>query len=364
VSERRLSLDALRGLAVLLMIEQHVGVWLWTGPERGKDVFDYPVLVAFNALGGGAAPLFILLAGVGSALLIQKRPSPDRTLVLRGLTVMGFGYLLSLATPSWFTWRSWFVLHLMGFGIALAPLFRRLPTKALWGLVVLLLVATPFVQEWLQTPGELSNPRMAGWADGRPGSGDVVAGGHLRLALAESQFPILPWLSIYVAGLACGRLIVEKKLREIRGVAITCLVLGGGMALLWFGGLRSNRLDVLERALRLNVPFFPASAVEVLLLLGVGTLALYVGQIVERRVQLSERGVLVVLGRASLTLLLLHVFLFREVSRPLDLWQSLSPGYALSWMIGFVVVAAIACRMWQRTRYRFGAEWLLRKLAP
>ena len=62
---RLLALDALRGIAVFLMIEQHMGVWLWQGPGRGEVRLDYPLLVGFNALGGMAAPLFVSLAGGG-----------------------------------------------------------------------------------------------------------------------------------------------------------------------------------------------------------------------------------------------------------------------------------------------------------
>src|SRR5690606_2353965 len=123
--KRLLGLDALRGIAVFLMIEQHLGVWLWRGPNPGESMTDYPGLLVFNALGGGAAPAFVTLAGIGASLLISKRETPDVTLILRGIVVVAFGYLLSALTPSWFTWQSWFVLHLMGFGMLVTPLLRR-----------------------------------------------------------------------------------------------------------------------------------------------------------------------------------------------------------------------------------------------
>src|SRR5690606_20795062 len=115
--KRLLGLDALRGIAVFLMIEQHLGVWLWRGPGPGGRMADYPGLLVFNALGGGAAPAFVTLAGIGASLLASKRERPDRTLALRGIAILGFGYLLSALTPSWFSWQSWFVLHLMGLGM-------------------------------------------------------------------------------------------------------------------------------------------------------------------------------------------------------------------------------------------------------
>lgn len=364
MSQRLLALDALRGLAVLLMIEQHLGVWLWAGPARGQTAFDYPVLVTFNALGGGAAPLFIVLAGIGSALLIEKRDSPDLTLFARGLAVMGFGLLLNLLTPSWFTWRSWFVLHLMGLGMCLAPGLRRLPTAALLASAGLVLAATPLAQDWLATPAHLDNTRMAGWAESANAGGPTLAWAPLRLALVEGQFPALPWLALYLAGLVSGRWIAAGKAKSILWLGLASLTIGGAMAGAWAAGLRSHDLTLLERSIRFNVPFFPASPAEVLVLMGLVLIAVHVVLGLERRRPFSSRGFMVALGRASLTLLLLHVVLFREVSRPLGLWQALSPGVALSIMIGFVIVAGLAARQWQRIGYRGGAEWVLRRVAP
>src|SRR5688572_27488468 len=123
-TERLHSLDALRGLAVFLMIEQHVGIWVWHGPARGETVWDHPILLGFNALGGGAAPLFVTLAGLGSALFVATdRPRTDITLVRRGLVLMLFGLALNFMSPSWFSWGSWFVLHMMGFAMALGPVW-------------------------------------------------------------------------------------------------------------------------------------------------------------------------------------------------------------------------------------------------
>jgi uncharacterized membrane protein YeiB len=249
----------------------------------------------------------------------------------------------------------------MGFGIASAPALRRLPTWALLAAACTVLGLTPFVQDWLNTPGALNNPRMAGWIRGTQ---EVVSGGHLRLAAAEGQFPIFPWLSLYIVGLAAGRWIHERNHRPITWLTLGCLGLGGAAAIAWAAGLQGARLDVLERTLRINVPFFPASPTEALLLLGAVLLAVRIGLLVDERRELSSRGPLVVLGRASLTLLLLHVVVFREATRPIDVWQNLSPSAALTTMIGFIFLAAIAAWRWQKIGYRYGAEWMLRKMAP
>lgn len=319
---------------------------------------DYPGLLVFNALGGGAAPAFVTLAGVGASLLASKRERPDRTLVLRGLAIMGFGYLLSALTPSWFSWQSWFVLHLMGLGMLVTPALRRLPTPALLGLGLAILAATGWVQAQLGVPLRLDNPYMAGRAAHSPEQWTA-----LRIAVAEGQFPIFPWSSFYVAGLACGRFIAADRLRHIATLAGSLLALGLlGLALTSL--LPVTPSSVLGRTTALTIPFFPASPTLAALLLGAVLLGIAGVMAWDRARPLSKDNLLVTLGRASLTLLIVHVWLFREATRPIGVWQALSVGEALAVLFGFLAIAALGSWLWQRINYRYGAEWLLRKLAP
>jgi uncharacterized membrane protein len=361
-STRLLGLDALRGIAVFLMIEQHLGVWLWRGLAPGESMIrDYLGLMIFNALGGGAAPAFVTLAGIGSSLLVNARTArgqnPDRTLALRGIVVLGFGYLLSYRTPSWFSWQTWFVLHLMGLGMLLTPLLRRLPTSALLGLGLAVLGATGFVQAALDVPLDLDNDYMSGRSRHSPQSWTA-----LRIMVAEGQFPIFPWFAFYLAGLACGRWIANGTLERI-------WMLAGGLAACASVGLLLHSThpaaaSVAGRSSALTIPFFPASPTLVSLLLVVVLLGIWAMMAWERRWPLRDDNPIVTLGRASLTLLMLHVWLFREATRPIGVWQALDIWPAFAVLVGFLVIATVGARLWQRVDYRFGAEWLLRKLAP
>ncbi len=355
---RLLSIDALRGIAVFLMIEQHLGVWLWRGVEPGHSDREWLHQVAFkfNALGGGAAPLFVMLAGVGSALFIARgRPHTDRTLLLRGATLMGFGLVLNLLTPSWFSWGSWFVLHMMGFSIALSPVWRRIPT---WGLLALggaVLVGTAAIQEFLQTPDLLRNPRMRDL---------TLPGGPLRLALAEGQFPIFPWLAFFLCGVVSGRWIGLRRTWRIGALGLACLAVGGGLALADSTGIIPRDGGILSRAARLRLGFYPAPVAMACLLMSIPLVALVVALTLERRKPLNANNPLVTLGRASLTLLMLHVVLFRELTRPVGMWQANSAESVLLIIFGFVGLSAVMSRLWSRVGYRGGAEWALRRLAP
>jgi len=358
---RLLSLDALRGVAVILMMEQHLGVWLWQVEDPLRSALaQAPGYMAINGLGGLAAPTFITLAGAGTSLLVASRAGRpvDGMLLRRGLALLGFGYLLNLLTPSWFSPGSWFVLHLMGFAIATAPLWRRLGNKTLLAAEAVLLVATVAVQHWLRTPALLDNPRMRDLE---------LPGGALRLALVEGQFPVLPWLGVFLAGMVVGRWLIAGEQARVLALARVCLLLGLCLVGLDFASDHVPALAALNEApwrrlVQVRTSFYPAGP-GIVLLLQCGVLLLLGAALhIERRRELDPRGLLVTLGRASLTLLLVHVVLFREISRPLGAWQAFGRGTSLVIIAAWIVLCALLARLWQRGGYRFGAEWLLRRV--
>jgi uncharacterized membrane protein len=354
-SSRLTTLDALRGLAVFAMIEQHVGIWLWKGPELGMSRMDYPGLVAFNAGSAIGAPIFFALAGAGTAMLCHRRPGPglDASLVRRGLLLYAFGLFVNLATPSWFSWGSFFALHMMGVGVALAPLWRRISDRALVGLALAILFVTPLVQWWLQTPEDLSNPRMRD---------TTMPGGALRLVFIESQYSLLPWLSTYLVGFFTGRCIERGDLRPVMrlGAVIFAIAIAGHAAV-WLTG--AEEPDLLWRAFRFKLGWFPPSLFIVMGLLGPALWIIAAAARRDARRPLADDHPLVTLGRISLTVFIVHAPLFRELSRPLGLWSALEAGPTLMAIALFTIVCLVLSRWWSRRGYRYGAEWLMRKLA-
>jgi len=383
---RLLSLDALRGVAVILMMEQHMGVWLWhlEDPARGA-LEQAPAYMAINGLGGLAAPTFITLAGAGTSLLVASRSAAgpaniDVTLLRRGLVLMGFGYLLNFLTPSWFSAGSWFVLHMMGFAIATAPLWRRLASPVLLALEPAILALTVAAQTWLATPPFLDNSRMRD---------TELPGGALRLALAEGQFPVLPWLGVFLTGMVVGRWLLAEQHARVAALARALLL--GGLALVgldWAAGevpaLAFLHTDPWSRVVTVRTSFYPAGPGIVLLLQSGVLLMLAAALHIERSREpdppsprepdppsAGEPGRpgapgrlewFVSLGRASLTLLLVHVVVFREISRPLGAWQAFGRGTALAIIVAWLALSAVLTHAWRRVGYRFGAEWLLRRL--
>lgn len=348
-------LDALRGAAVMAMIHQHVSIWLWRGPDEGLTNLDYPALVALNVIVVPGAPLFFALSGIGTTMLARNpdRPGLDAQLVRRGLVLLAFGLLVNLLTPSWFSWGSFFALHLMGLSIMLAPIWRRLGDRTLLATAVVFLAATPFVQAWLDLPSELTNPEMR----------DVDRpGGVFALMLGASQYSMLPWSATFLVGMWAARMIDRGALGTLWRTGAVLIAAGGlGHLALVLSG--AGEPDILWRAFRVKVGWFPAPLSIVLPLLGLVLWILAVAVRRDLRSPLPHDHALATLGRVSLTVFMLHAPLFRELSRPAGLWSALDPVATLGVVAALTVLALWLARLWSRVDFRWGAEWWLRRLA-
>jgi uncharacterized membrane protein len=347
--QRWTSIDALRGLAVLLMITQHVAYWVCFPRGAGW------VVQATGALGGLAAPIFVTLSGVGVAFTSRRYAAADcdRLLVIRGLILMGYGYLLNLLTPQWFAPASWYVLHLIGLALLLAPLLRRASNPWLLALIVFGLAATVVVQNALETPFRLFNEDMA--APKKPG-------GVLRFALAEGFFPLLPWIAFFISGLLAGRWLLAgqtaRLMRFAAGLLAATAVLAGAYSL----GFDFTRQPHWIRFFIFKTTFYPAMTPITLFLMS-GALFFLLGFLrLEQKIAPAATA-LVNLGRASLTILIVHVAVIRESVPYLGLWHRLSATATILTTVAVLLFFTLAATAWRKIEFKYGAEWLLRKVS-
>lgn len=354
VPARLYSLDALRGVAVVLMVQQHLGAWMWNQPwnDIRALISNHPFMIGLNGLGGLAAPLFIVLAGIGASFLTVSKEKPDRVLFGRGLAVMALGYLLNLAVPGWFTIGSWYVLHLIGFSFVTTPLLRRMQTP--WLLVVIAagIASAVVVQTVLQTPYFIRNARM----------GDLtMPGGHLRLAIAEGHFPVFPWLSVFTAGMVAGRALLSGRPRNVVLLALGLGATGGLLALVGSVLPGFTQVGPIKRLFVMRTGFYPALPPITLLLSGAALLCTALAWRMEQSTRVAADNPLVCLGRASLTVFVGHIIVFRELAQRLGVSKACSKPWTLVLIAGVAGVAAALAMLWRRAGYRFGAEWLVRK---
>lgn len=345
-------LDALRGLAVVLMMQQHLLVWFWNHhwTDSVHQYQGYQLLMGFNALGGLAAPLFVIVAGVGVSLYVHTHVRHSGVLFVRGAVLLVLGYALNFAVPSWFTPASWYVLHLIGSGLVWGVVMNHFSVR--WQLLVAAVVMglSPLLQHMLQTPLLLSNARM--------GQGSL-GGGVWRLILVEGHFPLFPWLGMFMMGQSAGVLLSRYRLDAVVKVGIAVLGLGGIAAGVgafvsaapgdfWYG-----YVTLRPRIYPLYFPLFALLSGCALLLVSA---AVYYGHL------MHAAHPLVSLGRSSLSLFVLHVIAVRQGGHWWGFFKQFSTALSIVLSLSCIAGAFGLAHVWRRIDYRFGIEWLLRSI--
>ena len=196
---RLVSIDILRCIAILLMVQVHFVENLSARKAPWEWLFD-----ASMVLGNWPAPLFTFLAGLSLVLWLAKeralgKSEADLTkiIVRRGLFIFGVGIAFEF-----FIWSprdvfDWDILPLIGASFVILAALRRMPPQALFMLAILVVLASPFLRT-------CSN-YTAHWSDAE----DTY---FARLTLTESllgfvlngYFPLLPWVFFPLMGFALG----------------------------------------------------------------------------------------------------------------------------------------------------------------
>ncbi len=229
----------MRGLACLLMFQTHCyDAWLG-GTARQGSFLMYSQLV-----GTLPAPLFLFLAGISFALIIDKlvrknvsAPEITRPMLRRGAEIFAFGLLLRvqeyLISWGWAPWTDLFrvdVLNTIGLSMMLMALTcgaalhfahpqdqnkrpALLATAAL-GAAVIALLTPPFYTNW-----------RVSWLPWPIES--YINGMHNLGAPQPSLFPIFPWTGFAFAGLATGFLLFSDWGREHSSKALALFGIAG-----------------------------------------------------------------------------------------------------------------------------------------
>ena len=211
---KRLSyIDWMRGLACLLMFFTHC-YDSWLRPDlHGSFVYRFT-----QFLGTMPAPLFLFLAGVSMALVVEKlrekgitRNAIARQTILRGAEIFGLGILFRLQEYAlgykWVPWTDMLrvdILNMLGISMMFMGILCWLTSggsieaarhrgiySALAAAAVVALVTPPL---WTT-----HRPRFLPWP-----LETYINGTHTYNQPAHWLFPIFPWTAIAFAGLAVG----------------------------------------------------------------------------------------------------------------------------------------------------------------
>ncbi|HXW90596.1 MAG TPA: heparan-alpha-glucosaminide N-acetyltransferase domain-containing protein [Terriglobales bacterium] len=230
-------IDWMRGLACLLMFQTHC-YDSWLGDQARHSRF-----FLWSQLGGTLpAPLFLFLAGVSTALVIDKLRQKDlpaaaiaRTTITRGAEIFALGLLFRLQefllAWGWAPWTDLFrvdILNAIGLSLMLMGAFSGIGLAVVGGTRLALgagaaaigltislltpLVWTSWRARWLPWPLE-----------------SYINGVHNLGRPQPWLFPIFPWAGFAFVGLAMGFLVVRDQARKQAVGLVAPAAVGGGL---------------------------------------------------------------------------------------------------------------------------------------
>lgn len=314
---RILSIDALRGLVMLLMLVDHVREFFYLHAQV-RDPMDLaatpPDLFLTRAASHLCAPLFILLTGLSASLYGQKH-GPRATaafllkrgllLILLEVTLVNVAWAGSFWPPILYLQVIWVIGLCM---MALAALLWLPRVLLVTGALALMLGHNLLDGLVLQA----DEPGYVLWSI-------LHQRGMIALpwgGVARTSYPLLPWIGVIAAGYALGPLFTgavnETRRRAwLAGLGAAALVAflvlralnGYGEPVPWQPG----RTPLATALSFVNLTKYPPSADFLLLTLGLGLCLLTLFEVVPARLV----GWLCVFGGAPLFFYLLHLALLR-----------------------------------------------------
>ena len=317
---RKVYLDWLRGVAVVIMVAAHV-IDAWTRIEdRGRTLYMYTVFIA-----GLASPLFLFLAGLTIAMAASARATKvghqqaARLALKRGVQVFALAFLFRLQSQllGWGALINFLkvdILNVMGLAMIAAALLWRLSSNrlvriGLFAMVTgLVAMSTPLVRE-------------AGMLAALP---DAVEA-YIRPLPGRTNFALFPWTAFVFAGAIAGELVFAANSdRRERLLQAGLLISGlGAIAVAYAASFRPSIYPVAN--------FWTSSPTFFFIRAGICTAMLPIARAIDSVHGVARRTlpglfsepdvpgrVLTTLGRSSLFVYWIHVEMaYGAIARPL-----------------------------------------------
>jgi uncharacterized membrane protein len=350
---RRTSLDLLRGVAVLVMIEAHV-IDSWT---RAEDHHSHAFAQSM-VLGGFGAPLFLLLAGVAVAMSAgskARRLGDDRAAARmvqrRGLEIFGLAFLFRLQSlilshgPLW-TLLKVDVLNIMGPSIVFCAFVWALvgTTRARLALFAILTAAIVLV-----TPAVRAFAPLAALPD--------CLEGYLRPIPNLTNFTVFPWTAFVTAGALLGVLLDAARTAEADRRLNIAFGLGG-MALAAIA-YQASFLPAIDPRSR----FWSTSASFFCIRVGVMVAAMGAAWLWEQRPWPKRWSPLQFMGRTSLFIYWIHVELvYGLIATPVKGAFSLAGAWVALGLFCLAMLGLALLKQWIVDKY-FAPRQLRGKLS-
>ncbi|MBF0551716.1 MAG: DUF1624 domain-containing protein, partial [Deltaproteobacteria bacterium] len=241
---RILSIDVLRGFALICMVMVHCMVY-W-GNTAAVDTWPYFFLN--HILADLGAPCFLMMMGMSQVLSAQRHVEEDnwlifkRTLIRGGFIFLVGIIMLALSWGPGKIWQ-WDILTLMGVATVLLFFCRFLPSWSILAFVVSLVICTPLLRQGIDfnavwggnfinvpvisryLPGLLVDPAKEYEVVWRVK--EIIEG-----FLFTGEFPVIPWFIYPLLGFFLGRRIVSQRMQQD---LVFLVIIGSLLVLLGLG---------------------------------------------------------------------------------------------------------------------------------
>lgn len=219
--ERFKVLDSLRGLAIIAMIANHAGHYLTARPVSAGTYLMIYISVTL------AAPVFLFVAGFSQQLSGRDFLSRGagfidyaKKCLWRGFVLLLSGFLINILFYPLDPWYRSRILALMAFSAVFGALFVPLLSS----------VKVRIISIGISLAAIFCFPLAA------PGISAGLMGHGLAKDLLLSEFPILPWVALYLLGQAAGELYyagnaAKRDLLAAAGGVIGALLIGAWLVL-------------------------------------------------------------------------------------------------------------------------------------
>jgi uncharacterized membrane protein len=322
-TQRVLSIDVLRGVVMVLMALDHVRDFVTKVRVQPEQLAQHGSVALFATrwVTHFCAPIFVLLAGIGIGLAMQRRASTattSRFLLTRGLWLIVLDLVI---TP--IGWRFSFsllpafalVLWALGLSMIVMAAVIHLPRAAV-AVGSLLVIATHNL---------LDGVRPESWGAAAPVWHVLHVPGFAAPGVLLIAYPLVPWVAVMALGWALASAYQWDAARRRRflvavGIAATALFLVV-RALNGYGDPRpwtEQRTFALSVASFLNATKYPPSLDFLLMTLGPALVALPLLERARGRVA----GWLAVYGSVPLFYYVVHIVLAHAAGVGLALAQS------------------------------------------
>ncbi len=202
--KRYLSIDILRGLAIILMIQVHFVENL--SPRESSSAVLYDISMR---LGSFSAPFFSFVSGLSYFLWVRKQESLrckdkeiTRITLRRGLFLFGLGIAFNFCIWLPQDTFNWDILTLIGTSLLFLAYARKLPAPVLPLICVVIVLVSPV----LRTVGEYSSY----WED-LVYVYDFTFHDIIWGFAANGYFPVFPWIIFPIMGFFSGDLVFRKR---------------------------------------------------------------------------------------------------------------------------------------------------------